>query len=379
MVAIGVSSAAMIVIFSVFNGLESLAKERYKAFYPDVKISVAKGKFFPLSTARMDSLKHIEGVINVTGVLEDNVLVISNNQQIALTLKGIADNYFDVNDVRQYIVGEKKVSAGIPYTAIVGARISSQLGVDVSNAFSSIDLYYLNTKMTNPVNDPTEAYRSLKVRPVGIYSVDEEFDGKYILAPLPLVQSLFQEADHYSSVEISAEPDAVPGIKKQLQQMLGSGYKVQNRFEQNSTMYTVMSGEKWAVEAILLLVMIIATFNMVGALSMLVMEKQKDIAILQVMGAQPGTIRKIFFLEGVLWSLIGGVSGILFGVLLCFIQQRFGIVKFGGNFLVDAYPVEMKLGDISVVLCMIIAVGLLVSWYPAMKATRAVDPTLKSA
>ena len=144
-------------------------------------------------------------------------------------------------------------------------------------------------------------------------------------------------------------------------------------------MYTAMSGEKWAVEAILLLVMIIATFNMVGALSMLVMEKQKDIAILQVMGAQPGTIRKIFFLEGVLWSLIGGVSGILFGVLLCFIQQRFGIVKFGGNFLVDAYPVEMKLGDISVVLCMIISVGLLVSWYPAMKATRAVDPTLKSA
>ena len=379
MVAIAVSSAAMIIIFSVFNGLESLIKDRYKAFYPDVRISVARGKFFPLTNVSLDSIKHIDGVNNVTGVIEDNVIALSNNQQIVIVLKGITNNYFDVNDLRHYIAGDTIVSTGNPYTAIGGIHILHELAADINNTFSTIELYYPNTKITNVADNPLETYQSLKLHPAGAFMVSDEFDDKYILAPLSLAQGLFREPGHYSSIELSIAPQKLTQIKVALQKIFGSNYKVEDRYEQNRTTYQVMSTEKWVVVAILVMVLLIASFNMIGALSMLVLEKQKDIAILKAMGALPATIRKIFLLEGVLWSLVGGMSGILLGALICVLQQKFGLIKLNGSFMVDAYPVKIQLQDIALVVCIIAAVGLLTSWYPAMRATKTVDPTLKSA
>ena len=378
MVAIAVSSAAMIIIFSVFNGLESVVKDLYKAFYPDIKISVARGKFFSMDAAKLTAIKQISGVQNITTVIEDNVFANNHDQQKVIMLKGIENNYFKVNDVRQYIVqGDDSVSSGEPYTAIVGLRIMNELGADVNN-LTYIMLYYPNPAITDPGADPMSAFQSLKLHPAGVFRIQEEFDSKYILAPLSLVQDLFHEPGRYSSVEISADPGATANIKKQLQQMLGSTLRVETRYEQNRTMYMVMGAEKWAVYAILLLVLLIASFNMVGALSMLVLEKQKDIAILRAMGAIPSTIRKIFLLEGMLWSLAGGVSGILLACGICLAQQKFGFVKLGGSFLVDAYPVKIQFADLLLVIVTILMVGLLTSWYPSFRATKATDPTLKS-
>jgi len=378
MVAIAVSSAAMIIIFSVFNGLESVVKDLYKAFYPDIKISAVRGKFFPMDTAKLTAIKQISGVQNVTTVIEDNVFANNHDQQKVITLKGIENNYFKVNDVRQYIVqGDDSVSSGEPYTAIAGLRIMNELGADVNN-LTYIMLYYPNPAVTDPGTDPMSAFQSLRLHPSGVFRIQDEFDSKYILAPLPLVQDLFHEHDRYSSIEISADPNVAPTIKKQLQQLLGNSFRVETRYEQNRTMYMVMGAEKWAVYAILLLVLLIASFNMVGALSMLVLEKQKDIAILRAMGAIPATIRKIFLLEGMLWSLVGGVSGILLACGICVAQQKSGFVKLGGAFLVDAYPVKIEFADLLLVFATILMVGLLTSWYPSFRATRATDPTLKS-
>jgi lipoprotein-releasing system permease protein len=271
------------------------------------------------------------------------------------------------------------VSMGHPYTAIAGARILNDLGADVTNIFSNIELFYLNPAVTNPEANPTAAYQSLTLHPAGEFTVGDEFDDKYILAPLPLVQDLFRQPGLYSSIEIKTQPGAAASTIKQLQDLFGTTFKVESRYQQNGTMYMIMNAEKWAVYAILVLVLLISSFNMVGALSMLVLEKKKDIAILRAMGALPPAIRKIFLVEGLLWALVGGIAGIALGCIVCVIQQRFAIVKLAGsNFVVDAYPVEIQLRDIALVFLTIVTVGLLAAWYPSVRATTVAEPSLKS-
>ena len=175
------------------------------------------------------------------------------------------------------------------------------------------------------------------------------------------------------------ENAAAEKIKKSLQQIFGKDYLVATRYEQNKTLYMVMKTEKWAVYAILLLVLIIASFNMVGALTLLVLEKRKDIAILRAMGVTPSAVRKIFMAEGVLWAFIGGLAGVLLGILLCIGQQQFQWIKLQGAFIVEAYPVVMHVKDVLLIFITILVIGLLAAWYPAMRATRVEDLSLKAS
>jgi lipoprotein-releasing system permease protein len=379
MVAIAVSSAAMIVVFSVFNGLESIVKDSYHAFYPDIKISVARGKFFRMDSATLNLIRHMDGVKVLCTVIEDNVIANHSDQQKVITLKGIENDYFNVNNVRDYIVqGDSMVSAGSPNTAIAGIHIINELGLDVNTPCYFV-LYYPNPDIINPTADPIGAFQTLKLHPAGVFHVLDDLDNTYVLAPLALAQGLFHRAGYFSSVEISSNPGKAEYIKKQIRLLLGSSYRVETRYEQNRTMYMVMAAEKWAVYAILVLVLLIASFNMIGALSMLVLEKQKDIAILRAMGALPSTVRKIFLMEGILWSLVGGVSGIILGSMICLAQVKSGALKMGGSFLVDAFPVQMQWPDFLLVFVTIFMVGLLTSWFPAIRAAKAIDPSLKSS
>ncbi len=371
----------MIIIFSVLNGLVTLAKEPYKAFYPDIRISTVRGKFFAVDATKVETIRHLDGVQKLTISIEDNVFAVNNDQQKIITLKGIENNYFSVNDIKQYLTtgSDDTVSTGNPYTAIVGKHIINELGTDI-NTLSRIELNYPNPDASFSNLDPGNAIERLGLHPAGVFSVSDEFDNKYVLAPLSLVQNLFHQPGKCSSIELKVQPESTMAVQKQLQQLLGTAFKVETRYEQNKTMYMVMGAEKWAVFAILVLVLVIATFNMVGALSMLVLQKQKDIAILRAMGAQQSTIRSVFLFEGILWSLTGGVSGIVLGAVICLLQQKFGFIRLGGSsFLVDAYPVELQFTDVIYVLVTVMLVGLAISWYPAMRATRAIDPSLKSA
>ncbi len=386
MVAIGVVSAAMIITFSVFNGFEHEVKSLYKAFYSDVRITAARGKFFPATAIPLAGLQKMEGVESVAPVLEDNALAgdldnISGsvNRQKVVSVKGVQNNYFKVNNVGDYIdAGVDTVVNEERPTAITGRGIAQELGVDINNVFSSIMLYYPNPAVTNPENDPLNAYQSLKLHPAGMFTVGNEFDDKYILAPLHKVQELFHAQGMYSSIELKINPSAVNDVKRQLQSQLGSQYKVETRYEQNKTVYMMVAAEKWVTYVILVFVLIIASFNMVGALSMLVIEKKKDIAILRAMGAEAGTIKKVFLLEAVLWACVGGVSGLTLGTAIALIQQEFGIIKLQGAFVVDAYPVKVHVTDIFMVTATIIAVGLLAGWYPAVRASKSAELSLKS-
>ena len=380
-VAIAIGSAAFIILFSVFNGFEFLIKDNYKAFYPDVRISKAKGKFFSLPEAEIKKISSLAGISCVSAVIEDNVLANNEDEQIVATLKGIDSNYFKVNNIKPYIVaGRDSVSEYPVITGIVGASLANQMGADVNNVFTNIILYYPNTSASNPSLDPASAFQFLKLKPDGLFRIQDDFDSKYVLAPLAAVQNLFKEEGKISSIEISMLPNAdAEDLKKQIQQIAGGGYMVETRYEQNKTLYMVMRTEKWAVYAILLLVMLIASFNMVGALSLLVLEKRKDMAILKIMGANPSAIRAIFVLEGMLWSLAGGSIGMILGALICAGQKHFHWIKMQGSWIIDAYPVDMHLADFGLVLVTILFVGIIAAWYPAMRATKAEDPSLKSA
>jgi len=381
MVAIAVSSAAMIIVFSVFNGMEGMVKKLYSGFYPPVKVTVARGKFFTLSPDMPAKIMSIAGVKNITTVIEDNAIVKNTDLggQKVITLKGIDKGFFKVNDIREAITGEDTVSTGKPYTAIAGRNIVNELSVDIDNVFSRIELYYPNPENKNLAGNMTDAFRSLEMHPAGSFQISDEHDDKYILAPLSLVQVLLHQEGKYSSVEISIAPGTEEKVVAALQKLFGDGYRVETRYEQNKTMFSVLSGEKWAIYAILTMVLLIASFNMVGALSMLVLEKQKDIGILKAMGALPADIRSVFMLEGLLWALTGGVSGIVLGYIICLLQKRFGFVTINGSFLMDAYPVEMHIADLFLVAVTVSFVGILAAWYPSRRATKAPAPTLKSA
>lgn len=372
MTAVAVGSAAMIVLFSVINGFDALVKSLYKTFYSDLRITPVSGKFFSLPPQTMDNIAHWPGVQQLAPVIEDHILINTDNNVLIATLRGIDNRYFGVNDVKPYIIqGRDSLVPGALATAIIGTHIATRIGLDVNNDFSKLQVYYFNTKSEVVTANPASAYQSLTLKPDGVFRVQDEFDDKYILGPLGPVQELFNAPGKVSSIELKIAAGAsVETIKKKLEATIGKQYRVETRFEQNRTLYQVLKTEKWATYAILLFILLIASVNMIGALSLLVLEKQKDMAILSAMGIRGRTIRSIFLLEGILWSVIGGITGLLIGGCLCLVQQQFGLFTLGDAFVVKAYPVAVQLQDFAVVLFTVIIVGLIAAWYPAVRATR---------
>jgi lipoprotein-releasing system permease protein len=369
MLALAVGSAAMLILFSVFNGFEQVIGNLYTAFYADMRITPAHGKFFTLTEAQLAGIRNTKGIAAIAPVIEDNAFVHTETEQMVVTVKGINRDYFTVNTLSPYITsGRDSVHMGALPTAIVGMHIASQLGLSVNNDFSRINLYYPNREVTNPVLNPADAYSMLELRPDGIFKVQEEFDERYVLAPLPLVQELFR-TQGFSSLELKLAPGAGErGVQQALQHILGKDLKVETRYEQNRTLNSVMRTEKWATYAILLFVLLIASVNMIGAMSLLVLEKRRDMAMLTTMGAQPATIRRIFLLEGLMWAAVGGSLGIISGTLLCLGQQQWGWVKLNGEFIIDAYPVAFHAWDFVVIALTVLGVGVLAAAYPAARA-----------
>lgn len=389
--AIAIGSCAMIILLSVFNGFDFLVRDLYKSFSPDLKISAAKGKFFIPDNSLYAAVKEIKDIELYTNVIEDNVLLKSDEDQSIATVKGIEPSYFEVNDVKRYITdGSDSITvydnsamlidsaAKQPEAStIMGSMLMGQLGLDPENPFSTVMVYYPDAKSAGA--NMLASYRSLKLRADGAFHIQEDFDSKYLLTSVKQVQHLLNEENKLSSIEIKiAHGASMDDVKEQLQNKLGAGYKVETRFEQNKTLYMVMTTEKWAMFAILGLVLLIASLNMIGALSLLVMGKQKDMAILKAMGAEDGLVRNIFVAEGVLWSLAGGGIGLLLGTLVCLGQQYFNFIELPGAFVIDAFPVQIRLTDYPVIIATIILVGILASWYPAKRSVRIEAASLRS-
>jgi lipoprotein-releasing system permease protein len=306
-------------------------------------------------------------------VAEDRALLQNHELQTVVVVKGVDDQYPKVSNLPTKLVrGRYELGTAEQPRAVMGVGIENAIGVLADRMLMPLTVYMPRKGITDMQN-PLEALSEGMLVPAGSFTVQMEFDNKYVMTNLDFArQYLSYGPDEYSSVELAADQqERIPEIKQALQQMLGTAFKVEDRFEQNRTLYTTINLEKWAIYSIFTLILLVASFNMVGALSMLVLEKKKDIQVLRAMGASESLIMKIFIAEGLVLAGIGALGGVLLALLLYYLQVNYKLVPLqGDSFLIDYYPVKLVWRDFVLVVTTALGIGFLASWFPAYRASR---------
>ncbi len=367
-----VGTMALIIVLSVFNGLELLVTSIFNTFDPDLKITAAEGKTFIADTSKLKLLADVNGVSCYSLTIEENVLLKYSDRQFVATVKGVDDNYLTVSNIDSSMwEGEfmLKNQKGTPY-AVPGIGIANYLGIRV-NFITPLFIYVLKRNASDNLN-PENAYNREYIFPSGIFQIEQSYDSKYIYVPLDFARDLLENDNGISSVEIRFTNNADARlVQKEVTGIFGEKYIVQNRFEQQELFYKVMHSERLAIFFILTLILIIASFNIIGSLTMLIIEKERDIEILKSLGADNKLIRRIFIFEGWLISIIGAVAGMILGFFICWLQQTYGIVTLqSDSLLMEAYPVVMKLKDFIIVPVTVLLIGYWAAWYPVRYLTK---------
>ncbi|MDP4290476.1 MAG: ABC transporter permease [Bacteroidota bacterium] len=371
-----IGTMALIIVLSVFNGFERVIVSLVNTFDPDIKISLVEGKTFHAGDIAADRIKRLNGVVRYTDVLEENALLRYNNRQYFATIKGVSPDYQDKSGLDSMLVeGSMSLeSKGNPY-AVIGRGVAYYLGVDTHDLKHQLEIY-VPRRGTGAVT-PDQAFNSASLFTSGIFAIQDDFDSKYVLLPIDFTRDLLEYNDEVTAVELGlAKEMDNEQIQQQIQQIVGPRFKVENRFQQQSTLYHLMKSEKLAVFFILGFILLIASFNVIGSLSMLIIEKKKDINILWSMGADSRLIRRIFLAEGLLVTTLGALLGLILGAAICWLQQRFGLVKLeasGGTFLIKAYPVAMEWFDFVMVFVTVFFIGLVAVIFPVRNITPATE------
>ena len=370
---IAFATACQILVLSVFNGFEDLVKSLYSSFYADIKVVPARGKTFLLDSAQIANLKSQPGVQAVSLIAEEKALLQNQDMQTIVYLKGVDENYRNVSGVpAKTVEGAYETGTVDEPGVIVGSGIQNAAAVNVDGMFApSVLTLVLPRKGKVSVADPLQSLSEGVVKATGVFTIQQEFDNSYAITNIGFVkQQMGFDTNEYSSIEIKLNPVSDPELmQQQLAALLGNKLKVQTKFQQNTSLYNTMALEKWAIYAVLTLILLIAAFNMISALTMLVLEKQKDISVLQSMGADRSMILRIFLSEGLLLGGIGAISGILLALIICLLQDQFHLVKLqGGSFLIDYFPVKLQLVDFLLVAGTVSFIAFLASWFPARKA-----------
>jgi lipoprotein-releasing system permease protein len=372
-VAIVIGAASLILVLSVFNGFEDLVKSLYSSFYTDLKISPKSGKTITLTA---DQLKQISGINEIRGyslIAEDKAFLQNGELQSIVYLKGVDENYDKITTLPDKIVRGKFELGNADYPDIVlGAGIENALELEAEKNIIPLSVYLF--KKTNQLSnaDPMQSVSNENINTTGTFVIQQEFDNKYAFTNLAFMKRMLGlNADEYSAVEIAlTDSKQADIIKTKLQKIFGgNNYNVQTRYQQNQSLYSVMRTEKWVIYCLLSMILVVSAFNMIGALTMLVLEKQKDINVLKALGANNNYIQRIFLSEGILLAVLGGVTGVLLAVIICWLQVKYKLVALqGGSFLIDYYPVKLVASDFLLVFSTILIVALLASWFPSRKA-----------
>lgn len=376
--AITIGAASLILVLSVFNGFEGLVKSLYSSFYPDIRVGPVTGKQIVLSPEQLQKLRSVKGVAAVSRVVEERALLQnkafeedSTDYQSIIYLKGVDDQYTHVTRVADHIVqGEFNTGTDEEPFLVLGAGIENAVGVQTDRNYRPLAIYMPRKGEIN-LTDPFRSLSAESVNTSGTFIIQQDFDNKYAITNLAFVKRMLAMEEHqYSAAEISLTPDGdADDVQEEFKSILGKNYLVQNRYEQNASLSSVMRIEKWIIYAILSLILIVASFNMVGALTMLVLEKKADISVLHALGANRSFIQKIFLSEGFLLALIGGAAGMLIAFILGMLQIKYHLIPLqGSTFMISYFPVKMVLSDFLLVGCTILAIALIASWIPARKA-----------
>ena len=360
--SVAIPVMAMVILLSVFNGFEGLIKSMYRSFDPDIRITPVRGKVFPIDSLPRERFLAIDGVRDAAYALEDNAVFEYRDRQAFGTMCGVDSLYRPVVPLDSLRTeGVFQLQFGDFPEAYVGQGMAYALGIRV-NLNSPISVYVPRRGRVSPLL-PYSFYKKQNIFPSGVFALEAEVDGKYVIVPLHFAQELLDYPGQASSVAIRLEADASPQrVQQQIGQWLGDDYKIQSRYQQKESFYRIMMYEKWGIYFIILLVLVIASFSLIGSLVMLIIEKRKDSQTLVTMGADTKLLRKIFVAEGMLIYLIGAGGGLLLGVALALAQQHFGFLKLSGEtFLIDAYPVEVHPSDLAWVIVTFVSVSYLIS------------------
>jgi lipoprotein-releasing system permease protein len=371
--AIVIGTASLIIILSAFNGFESLVKSLYASFYADIRVVPSKGKVMTLTPQQVAAIGQIRGVKSLSRIAEEKSLLQNGDLQTIVYIKGVDENYPSVAGVPSRMIrGKFNTGSAEDPRVVMGAGIENALGILSDRALQPVSVYLPRKGMAS-LDNPLESLSQGSIIPSGSFAIQSEFDNKYVITNLDFLKTYLNYGDdEYSALELSlADPAREADVKEAIAVLLGPGYEVLNKNEQNRNLYMTIQLEKWAIYAIFSLILLVAAFNMIGALSMLVLEKKKDIQVLQAMGADRSLIRRIFLGEGLLLAIIGAAGGIIIAVLLYYLQVRYKLVPIEGeSFLIDYYPVKLVFWDFLLVISTVMLIGLLASWFPAARAAK---------
>lgn len=373
MVAIALVTAALIVVLSVFNGFEDLVKSLYGDFYADLKVTPVTGKWISSSAALSKKIATINGIKQAEPVVEERAILLDQEDKSIVWLKGVGENYTAVSGIPAHMMRGSFETGSIDKPAVViGSGVENALQVTAGQTVFPLTIYLPNRHAAS-VTDPLEALHAANAIATGSFVIQQDFDNQYAFTSKAFMQYMLDlKDDEATGIEIYTNPGAdVDKIERQVQELTGDHYEVKNRYQQNQNLYAAMQGERLIIYAVAFLILIIAAFNIISSLTMTVLEKQEDIAVLQAMGTSGKNISLIFLKLGAILAGIGGCAGFIFGILICIGQQQFHWVKLGGqSFIIDYYPVAMRMADFIFVAVIILVIAFFSGWLPSRKAAR---------
>ncbi|MEQ8418213.1 MAG: FtsX-like permease family protein [Imperialibacter sp.] len=373
MVGVAVGTMALIIGLSFFNGLEDILRNLYGTFDSQIKVEASKGKTFAANKSLIDSIAAVPGVSIVSEVIEDFVLISYNDTDMVAKIKGVSDNFISNHRFEEHLVqGELLLKKDKMPRAIIGRGIQYALSISANNDFLALQLHY--PKNVNPGSlSPSSYFNKQSIMPGGFFALEKQYDETYIFVPLDFAVTLTEFGNKRTSLELQLQEGFTPeAVKPTLQKLLGDQFKIQTSEEQHSDLFKILKWEKFFVFLTFSFIVAIASFNIFFSLSMLALEKKKDVAILYALGATDKLIRRIFVSEGALIGLIGASVGLVLGLTISYLQQQFGVISLGmQSSIVDAYPVLIDPLDVAVTAVLSILVTLLASYRPAYLASKS--------
>ena len=364
---VAVGTMALVIVLSVFNGFEALIGDMFSAFDPDLKITAVQGKTFDAGSARFDEIRKMPEVAVFTEVIEENALLRFGDKQMPATIKGVTDNFRELTQIDSIIYdGEFVLFDGAFERAVPGVGVAAKLGM---GAHFVDPLYIFAPNRSTKINllRPETSVNQAGTFLSGIFAVNQlQYDDQYVLVSIGLARELFEyDSTTVSAIELKVKPGSdIAKVQKEIISKTGDSFFVKDRYEQQESFFRIMKIEKWITFLILSFILLIASFNIIGSLSMLIIDKKDDIQTLKHLGADNGLIKSIFLFEGWMISAVGALAGLVIGTVICLIQQYFGLVKMGSGYVVDAYPVVLQLTDTVLVFITVLVMGLLAAWYP---------------
>ena len=374
---VGLATLALVCTLSVFNGFQDMVASFFTAFDPELKITVREGKVFDAQDERIQAIRALPEIAVFTETLEENAMVQYKDRQTMAVIKGVEDNFEELTAIDSilYGSGEFLLHDSIVDYGVMGIELVSTLGTGIQFV-DPLKIYSPKRNAKVNMANPSASFNmDYLFSPGAVFVVNQQkYDARYILTSLSFARNLFNYDTEVSAVELKLKPGTdVTAVQRKIARILGDEFVVLDRYEQQADVFRIMEIEKFISYLFLTFILAIACFNVIGSLSMLILDKREDVETLRNLGADDRLIARIFLFEGRLISLFGALSGIVLGLLLCYIQQRFGIISLGGgngSFIVDAYPVSVHVTDVVLIFITVITVGFLSVWYPVHYLTR---------